>query len=828
IASVIPRAGQTPLLRGVLLDITAQRRADEALRALNERLSVQTEVAKATAGSMTPEELCDRLLAVVVEVMPADSFYVDRWNPETEQTKGIRNFDLVNGKLTPVPVLDVVLGHEGRLWSEVISGRRPLLIHRERAEITEPGFVPFGETDRPSASLLYAPMIVSNRLVGVMSVQSYRPQAYTQRHVDLLMAIAQQAAPALEATLLAERLRESEERHRLIFEHASEGIAMVDPEERYLWANTAHCVQMGVEPGGLTGRSLREFVEAETWERLTRETAKRRQGIVSRYELRIRQPGGTERLLFISAIPIFGPDGAFQGTQGFLMDITERKRAEEERERLAKAVEQSAEIIIVTDANHVIEYVNPAFERITGYTAAEAIGQTPRLLQNPGHDAALAADLRATLARGDVWTGEFTDRCKDGSHVRLQVTISPVRDARGVVTNFVSVQRDVTRESEMADQLRQAQKMEAVGQLAGGVAHDFNNLLLAILGFTDMVIETLDEGDPRRTDLREVQRAAERASSLTRQLLAFSRRQMLRPVDVDLDDVVADIVKMLRRVIGEHIELEIVRSEAPGRVNADPGQIQQVLINLCVNARDAMPGGGKIVIETGTATLGMDFVKERGGTEAGRYAVLSVRDTGEGIPPDVLPRIFEPFFTTKGVGEGTGLGLATVYGIVAQHGGLVDVESTPGQGATFRVYLPEVESSSPAAAAEAPAIAGGTETILLAEDEQTVRALATRMLTRAGYRVLEAVNGVEAVRIASDPDVHIDMALLDVIMPAMGGREAHDRIAAVRPGIRFLFTSGYSPAGVIREFLDQPGRRLLLKPYSVTDLLGMVREVLDS
>jgi nitrogen-specific signal transduction histidine kinase len=382
---------------------------------------------------------------------------------------------------------------------------------------------------------------------------------------------------------------------------------------------------------------------------------------------------------------------------------------------------------------------------------------------------------------------------------------------------------DITAQRALEEQFRQAQKMEAVGQLAGGVAHDFNNLLTAILGSADLLLMDLPQEDPRREDLTAIRDAGERAATLTRQLLAFSRRQVLQPRVIGLNQVVAGIGKLLPRIIGEDIQLDLTLAPDLWSVSADPGQIEQVILNLAVNARDAMPDGGRLTIATTNSVLDAVFAARNPMVQPGSYVRLSVTDTGQGMDEETLARVFEPFFTTKGPGKGTGLGLATVYGIVKQSGGYIFVRSRPAEGATFDVYLPAVpQSADDHAAGPPPARAGqGSETILLAEDDAAVRSLARRALEQYGYRVLEAVNGREAVDLMRSHRDEIDLLLTDIVMPEMGGRRSAEHILQTRPDLKVLYMSGYAGP-------DQPdGRAMVQKPFTPESLARKVREVLD-
>ena len=417
-------------------------------------------------------------------------------------------------------------------------------------------------------------------------------------------------------------------------------------------------------------------------------------------------------------------------------------------------------------------------------------------------------------------------RFKDG---RVFERYSLPQRVRGVTVGRVWSFRDITARRQLEEQLRQSQKMEAVGQLAGGVAHDFNNLLTVISTCGELLAQDIPPAAPQRDDVEEIIKAARRAAGLTHQLLAFSRRQLLQPVVFDLNTVVNCVEPMLRRLIGEDIEISTKPARAPAVVSADPGQMEQVLMNLVINARDAMPRGGRLTIETAHVRVGDGRGPGDGVTPPGDYVLLSVSDTGVGIPRENIGRVFEPFFTTKEVGKGTGLGLSTLYGIVKQSGGYVWVDSEVGVGTTFRIYLPRVEAEGAAATKPSHALpkSGGSETILVAEDEEAVGGLIRRLLEAEGYTVLASQNGAEALALASQYAGHIDLLLTDVVMPELGGRELADQLRAARSGIRVLFISGYTDSEIDRRGVLQPDAAFLQKPFTGSGLALAVRAALD-
>ncbi len=518
-------------------------------------------------------------------------------------------------------------------------------------------------------------------------------------------------------------------------------------------------------------------------------------------------------------------------------ELAERRRAEEElRQRnrdlvlLNAVIEQSAESVVITDTQGVILYVNPMFEHETGYKPTEVIGQNPRLLKSGRQAPEFYQELWTTLEAGDVWHGRLVNKKKDGSFYTAETIISPVRDERGEIVNYVSLRRDITHELDLEEQYRRAQRMEAVGQLTGGIAHDFNNLLTAINGFAELVKFRLAPHDPLVELVDNILRSGQRAADLVSQLLAFSRKQIIEPKILNLNTIVTEMGAILRRTIGENIELDLALSPDLWPVKVDLSQFEQVIINLAVNARDAMPDGGRLTIETTNIILEADYAAGHLGTRPGHYALLVVSDTGLGMNKETQARIFEPFFTTKEVGKGTGLGLATVYGIVKQSGGNIWVYSEEGQGSTFKIYLPRVEGhiQPPPPLDVENSLPTGVETIMLVEDDAGVRSLARRILEKQGYTLLEAKNGAEALQAAGHHPGPIHLLVTDVVMPGMSGKALADQLTDLRPGVKVLFMSGYTENAIAHHHVLNPGVVFLPKPFNARTLAQQVRAVLDT
>jgi PAS domain S-box-containing protein len=508
----------------------------------------------------------------------------------------------------------------------------------------------------------------------------------------------------------------------------------------------------------------------------------------------------------------------------------ERKAVDEALERsqtrYRELVENIEDVVYSLDAEGRVEFINPAIERVYGFTPEEVIGRSFLEFMHPDDVPGLVASFGRDLS-GVVEPYECRGFDREG-RVRYVRTTSRVRLEEGRPAGVDGVMVDLTESRGLREQLEMSQRLEAVGRLAGGVAHDFNNLLSVIISYSEFAAEALREGDPVRADLLEIRKAGDRAATLTRQLLAFSRRQVLEPRVLDLNEVVGGIEGLLRRLLGEDVEIAFHPAEGLDTVLADPGQIEQVLMNLAINARDAMPEGGRLTIETANVELDEDYAARHVSVLPGRYVLLSVTDTGRGMDAEVRERLFEPFFTTKETGKGTGLGLSTCYGIVKQSGGNIWVYSEPGQGTTFKVYLPRVDAPATGVTRRSPVtMARGTETVLLVEDECSVRSLSERILRSAGYEVLAASNGGEALLLFEKHASGIDLLLTDVVMPRVSGRELAERLIGLRPGLKVLYMSGYTDDAIVHHGVLDPGTHFVGKPFSSADLTRKVREVLD-
>jgi two-component system, cell cycle sensor histidine kinase and response regulator CckA len=623
-----------------------------------------------------------------------------------------------------------------------------------------------------------------------------------------------------------EEIRKSERQYRMLFASSPQPMFIFDREHHaFLDVNEAALVHYGYAREEFLAMRIEQLRPAEDVEIFLRSLAESTESLRFPGVWRHRKKNG--ELIEVEASH---HDIEFAGRPARLVlvhDVTEKRRSEQSVHKLLQAVEQAENVVFMTDPEGTITYVNPAFQRLYGYSRDEAVGRNPRLLRSSRQDRAFYESFWKTLLRDEVVRSEIINRSKDGRLLTVETIVSPVHEPDGRRIGFIAVQHDVTRAKELERQFLQAQKMEAVGRLAGGVAHDFNNLLTAVIGYSDLLLAGTAEG-PLRDGLVEIRKAGERAASLTRQLLAFSRRQVLVPKVLDLNAVVADLEKMLRRLIGEDIVLLPELDPELAAIRADPGQIEQVLVNLIVNSRDAMPRGGTITIQTRNAVFDDHFLHSHEGAVAGAHVLLSVRDTGSGMDSETRSHIFEPFFTTKEKGKGTGLGLATVYGIVKQSGGYVWVESEPGRGAEFTVAFPAVADRAETGAARKPATSGlrGTESVLLVEDDEAVRRLARVALERSGYRVVEARDGREAFETAREPKNSFDLIITDLVMPRIGGRELAAKLAEAGIRTRILFTSGY-PEGDLPDGAGADGIFFIEKPFTPDALLRKIRKALD-
>jgi PAS domain S-box-containing protein len=829
---------------GVVTDISEHRRA----RAEQERLNAILEATSDMVSTATQDGR--------ISYMNSAGCRLLGWDPDADyQGHRIRDahpewaLEIIDGEGIPAAIRDGVWQgitalrlHDG---SEVPCSQ-VIMSHRDAA-----GELAFLST-----------------IIRDISRQRQAEVALRKARLELEDRVRERTAELAEANArlqreIAER-REAEERLQLFWtfvEASADGMGWADLEGIIRYANPALCRMLDGTPDEVIGILVQKRYSEETQKRLAEEIFPRvlAQGSWTG-EMELHSLQGRVRPTANSLFALRDAEGNPRMFANVVTDLTERKRAEEElrrhRDHLEDLVtartaelrdseqryrlisENASDVIWTSDLSFRRTYISPSVKQVRGYTSEEALAQKPEEYIAPDSLAHLRAVLAEELAvEGQPEADPSRSRTlevemvhKDGSSVWVEMTASFLRDREQRPVGILGISRNITERKRMErekvrleEELRHSQKMEAVGRLAGGIAHDFNNILTAISGYAEMVQAGLGDGDPLQGDVDEIGKAAERAAMLTNQLLAFSRKQPMKPRVLQLQEVIAHSEKMLRRIIGEDIEMSIVHEDALWAIESDPGQIDQILVNLAVNSRDAMRSGGTLTIATQNVTVpGQVHVP---GASSGDYVMMSVSDTGCGMDEATRKHIFEPFFTTKPTGEGTGLGLSTVYGLIRQNGGFVHVDSEPDRGTRFDVLLPRVQvkaaEAPPPAAAEAP---GGTETVLLVEDEQMVRRLARRILERKGYTVLEASEGGAACLLSEKHQGEIQLLLTDVVMPQMSGVELYDRLRQQRPGLRALFMSGYTETTIPQSEIEETD--FLAKPFTVDTLSRKVREVL--
>ena len=610
-------------------------------------------------------------------------------------------------------------------------------------------------------------------------------------------------------------------------------LAVLDRSLRILRVNQGTAEILGDAPARLTGRPIVEAAPAvaKLLPPVFEQVLKRGEPVFN-LEVTATLDGepDVEHTWIVNCRPLMTENQEPHAISLVMTDVTEHKRAEMERVILSRAIEQTAESILITKSDGTIVYANPACERISGYSRAEMLGQTPRLFKSGKHPEEFYEQLWKTVGSGNVWHGSTINRRKNGTFYEEATTITPVRDAQGRILNYIASKRDVTHERQLERQLRLAQKFEALGRLSGGIAHDFNNVLGAILGWAELGEEQTEPGSKLRSYFEKTQAQAERAAGLIRQLLAYCRRQILERTDLDLNYLASETVAMMGNLIGKQIEVKTILAPDLLGIRADAGQVEQVILNLCLNARDAMAEGGRLVVETRNVIIDEIYCESHTYFRPGQYVQLSVSDTGSGMSHETLDRIFEPFFTTKDIGKGTGLGLATVYGIVKQHEGFIHVYSEPEHGTVFHVYFPALaEPAKPISNdRKIERAAGGRELLLFAEDHDGMRETISDSLSELGYRLLVAKDGAEAVELFNTDRDGIDLAILDVVMPRMGGPEALAEMRKTRPGLLGLFMTGYTSGTDMISQLESENTSLLQKPFSAKQLGAKIREIFDS
>ena len=811
-----------PMTLCVVRDVTERKRMESERQAI-------FEIIQGVSTSANLDSLLQLIHQAIQKVLYAENCFVAL----SEENTGMLNMRFFVDQRDPVPSPQKVgrgrTGYVFRMGWPILMTSEVFETLAEQGEIESIG--------TPPAAWLGVPLNSLSKTIGVLVVQHYEDdKAYSERDLEFLSSVGGQIAVAIERKRAEVALRESEEHYRDLFEGSVMGSDISTVDGTILACNAAFARIFGFASVAevMQSKAVSLYKDAKDRDRFIE--LLRRERRLENYEMELRRLDGRTIHVSENVDGVFDESGELVELHSHLIDITDRRQAEAERARLLNVLEASLNELYVFGPNTLrFEYVNAGACRNLGYTLDALRKMTPLDLKPEFTEASFREMINPLLRREKEKHVFFTvHRRADGSLYPVEVHLQLVELSD--TPTFLAVILDITERKQAEEalraseaQLRQSQKLEAVGQLAGGIAHDFNNLLTAINGYSSLALKRLGDASPVKSYIEEVKKAGDRAANLTRQLLAFSRKQILEPKVLDLNEVVGDMSKMLRRVIGEDVELATRLASELGRVKADPGPIEQIIMNLVVNARDALPTGGKVTIETADVFLDDEYAREHFPTEPGPYVMLAISDTGMGMDAETQARIFEPFFTTKELGKGTGLGLSTVYGIVKQSNGFVWVYSEPGCGTTFKIYLPQVDAEKTTKAKlVAEAACNGSETILLVEDEDVVRKLAREVLEDAGYNVLEADCGEEAIRLCTEYTQEVHLLLSDVVMPGTSGKEIAERLVSLRPEMKVLFMSGYTDEAIVHHGVLDSGVKFLQKPFSPAALSRKVREVLDS
>jgi two-component system, cell cycle sensor histidine kinase and response regulator CckA len=711
------------------------------------------------------------------------------------------------------------------VWADCVRLKKPV-IHNDYLALKHTQGLPAGHA--AIIRELVVPVMRNDMVVAILGVGN-KPSEYSQQDLKAVSLLADVTWEIIQRKKVEEALVESEKRYRRLFESAKDGILILD-------ARTGMVVDVNPFLTRLLGYSYDELCGKHIWDIGTFKN-------ISASRDSFRKLQNTSYVRY-DDLPLETADGRIvevefisneycvdnrKVIQCNIRDMTERKRADDERNRLLAAIEQTGEMIIITDPAGAIQYVNPTFERVTGYTRQEAIGQNPRMLKSGKQSPDFYKNLWNTISGGNTFMGRMINRKKDGAFFTEAATFSPVRDPAGRIVNYMAVKRDITDQLRLEQQIQQTQKMESIGRLAGGVAHDFNNMLSIIIGYTELALCKVAPSEPLHADLERMLAAARRSAAIPRQLMAFARKQTISPVILEFNETVEGIFKMIQRLIGEDIELIWLPAAQHCHVNIDPAQIDQIMVNLCVNARDAIAGVGKLTIATTMVNFDAAYCAEHTDCTPGEFVMLAVSDDGCGMDKQTIDSIFEPFFTTKEMNQGTGLGLATVFGIVKQNNGFITVYSELGKGTTFKIYLPRHSGADESIQTKniPEKTANNGEKVLLVEDELDILNVVRRMLESLGYSVLAADTPGKARKLAGDHTDTIHLLISDMVMPEMNGRDLADQIRAVHPEIKTLFMSGYTADVIIQRGELEASVHFIQKPFSMHDLDVKVRATLN-
>ncbi|MEA1927192.1 MAG: PAS domain S-box protein, partial [Candidatus Auribacterota bacterium] len=670
------------------------------------------------------------------------------------------------------------------------------------------------------------PIFSKDRVVGALNVGSKKRHSFSRQEVDILQALVRETESALSRMRAEEGRRESEERFRAVFETARDCIFIKDTRLKYVQVNPAMEKLFGLPALKIIGRTDEKFFGQKAGEHIKEVDLRVLKGEIVEEE-DTKPVKGAEITFHVVKVPMRDSSGEIIGLCGISRDITERKEWEERIAYLSLAAERMGEIVIVTDLNHVITYANSAVEDILGYRPEEIVGQDSREFFKgvPGNPPDLVQRIKDDDTMG-IWRGELFNRRKDGAIIKIHLTLSPLKDRSGTLLGYVGVSLDITERERLEAELRHAQKMEAIGTLAGGLAHDFNNILSGIIGYAFLTRKGLPEGSSYIPDMETIENLAQRGSDLTGSLLTLARRGEYRPEPLNIAGLIEEVINVIKVSLGKDIDFQITISPDLSNILGDRGQCHQVIMNLCINACEAMPDGGVLTVRASNFSPDLKFFNHHPRLKVGDYIYLEISDTGVGMDAGTRTRIFDPFYTTKAEKSGTGLGLSVVNGIIEKHDGHIEVESEPGRGSTFRIYLPATKKQikiEPAVSVEA---AGGEETILVVDDEKEVRGSTVRWLQKLGYTVFEAEDGEVALEVLEEKKDDINLVLLDMIMGEMGGAETFKRMKKISPTLPIIICSGYSLGDDIRRLLKDGASSFIRKPYTPDKLTRKIREVL--
>ena len=829
-ASRILRDGtQLKGVMGVMTDISGYTRAEE-VRAAIYRIS------DAVHSTQNLDELFGMIHRVIGELMPADNFYIALY----DQARDLIEFPYFRDERDPEPK---AMRPGKSLTGYVLTNGKPLLASAPQyVELEKSGEIEL--IGSHCVDWLGVPLKSQRgQIIGVMAIQTYNETVRLgEGDKEILVFVSRQVAMAIERKRAEEQLTREHELLTTLTNHLPDAVYVKDREGRFLYANPVVCRIMEAQsPAGLLGKTDFDFIReplAGQYRADEEELMRTGKALVDKDETRY-DSSGKRMSISTTKVPLRDQNGEIIGLVGVSRDLTERVQAAEAlraSQAQLESVFKASPTGIGVAASRVLNEVNQRFCELTGYSREELIGQELRLLY-PSDESYLAAqiDLESGIQHRGWGTVESRWINKDGTEQDVLLNAAPLetaglRDGMTFTVSDITDQKEAERERDrLEQQLWQLQKMESIGRLAGGVAHDFNNLLTAISGNIQLALMDAEKGRLPVSRLQQALKAAESASSLTQQLLAFSRKQIIEPRIADLNEILANMQEMLARLVGEDVQLVITAASGLGRVKVDPAQIEQLTVNLCSNARDAMPNGGQLTIETSNVILDERYCQSHSAITPGEYVRLSVSDTGVGMTKEALQHIFEPFFTTKAKGKGTGLGLAMVYGAVKQNGGTIEVYSEPGTGTTFKIYLPQIAGPQdqptpvPFRLAE---LACGSETVLLVEDGEYIRQFAEEVLRQAGYEVLTCSTVSEAIDRSRSFRGQIHLLLTDVVLPDGNARDLTNTLGAERPGMKLLFTSGYAENVIVHHGVLEAGVHFLGKPFSAASLTAKIREVL--